>query len=255
MKKILFAIFAIILLPTQVNSQELTIMSYNVRNGIGMDGIRNLDRASQVIKAADADFVALQELDSVTARSGGVDVLQELASKTAMRKTYARAIAYDGGAYGVGLLYKTDPKQMDSKNVPNVSRVALPGREEARVLLVADFKKYVLFCTHFSLTSQDQTSSIKNIIELAKKYEKPLFLVGDLNLEPDSEQFKQLQCYFTLLSDPTKTTCPADEPNATIDYIWGSSNYKYDIKRSVVIDAPIQSDHRPILVTLKYKKR
>lgn len=228
-------------------AQRISIMSYNVRNARGLDGVLDLDRTAEVIRAKDAQFVALQELDSITGRSGGLDILSELANRTGMHASYARAIPYDGGAYGIGLLSKEIPVRTE--------RVKLLGREEARVLLVVEFENYVICCTHFSLTAADQLASINKIVDATKKYDKPLFLVGDLNFEPDSRQFDLLTKSFALLSNPLEPTFPADKPTQTIDYIWGSPKYKYKIHKQEVVLAPEQSDHRPIFIKLTYSKK
>ena len=47
----------------------LKLMSYNVRNAKGMDGIRNIQRVANVIIIEAPDVVAVQELDSMTTRS------------------------------------------------------------------------------------------------------------------------------------------------------------------------------------------
>jgi endonuclease/exonuclease/phosphatase family metal-dependent hydrolase len=65
--------------PAENNS--LRIMSYNVRNCRGMDDVTDFDRVAAVINRVDADVIALQELDSMTARQG-VYVLSELAGRT-----------------------------------------------------------------------------------------------------------------------------------------------------------------------------
>lgn len=228
-------------------AQKISIMSYNVRNARGMDGAQDLDRTASVIRTANAQFVALQELDSVSGRSGGLDILHELATRTSMHASYARAIEYDGGAYGIGLLSKERPIHTE--------RIELPGREEARVMLIAQMEGCVICCTHFSLTEADQTASIKKIVDITRKYDKPLFLVGDLNFEPSSEQFELLSKHFILLSDHLEPTFPANRPTQTIDYIWGSSTYKYKVHKQQVIFAPTQSDHRPISVKLTYSKK
>ncbi|MEG2755225.1 MAG: endonuclease/exonuclease/phosphatase family protein [Mucinivorans sp.] len=230
----------LLILPLKLFGQDV-VVSYNIRNGHGMDSKCDLDRTSRVINSLGARFVALQEVDSVTARSGGVDVLSILAQKCNMEGSYARAIPYDGGAYGIGLLSCEKPLSL--------RRIPLDGREEARVLLIAEFEDCILFCTHFSLTAPDQMSSIKRVIALAKEYKKRVFFMGDLNLEPSSEQFKLLKQHFHLLSDATAHTYPADEPATTIDYIW--SNKKLRVSEATVVSCPTESDHRPVMVRLK----
>ena len=62
----------------------LRIMSYNIRNGRGMDDVSNFQRTADVINKVRPNVVAVQEVDSVTGRSGQTDVLRVLADKTLM---------------------------------------------------------------------------------------------------------------------------------------------------------------------------
>lgn len=254
--KLLFVAISMVGLSMPLTAQSIEprtfeIMSYNVRNGIGMDNVRDLKRTADVIRRAGVEVVALQELDSLTGRSGRVDVLAELATLTGLKPTYAKAIAYDGGAYGIGILSRTEPIA--------VQRVALPGAEEARVLLIADFADYTIFATHLSLTDADQCTSLVMIDSLAAIYDartggrKPIFMAGDLNFIPDVPQIKLLRERFVLLSDSRRATFPASEPVDCIDYIWGYKGGEqcFDVLSAKVVDAPVESDHRPIAVKVR----
>lgn len=59
--------------------KTLKLMSYNIRNGIGLDEVVDYQRVAAVIAKESPMVVALQEVDSVTGRSKGVDVLSLLA--------------------------------------------------------------------------------------------------------------------------------------------------------------------------------
>ena len=74
-----------------------------------MDGICNYQRVANVINNARPHIVAIQELDSMTARSNRTDVLKELAERTQLHPCFAPAIDYDGGKYGIGILSKETP--------------------------------------------------------------------------------------------------------------------------------------------------
>lgn len=230
--------------------KTVKIMSYNIRNGMGMDDRTDYDRSAGVIVKASPDICAVQEVDSVTGRSGNTDVLQEFARRTGMHPTYAKAIDFMGGGYGIGLLSKEKPE--------HVKRIPLPGREEARVALVAEFADYVVIATHLTLTPADRIRSIEMLDSIAGEYivRKPVFLAGDLNLKPDSENYKLLNEKFTPLTDTRQPTFPADTPRNCIDYIMGyaGGEFYYRTETSEVIDAPIESDHRPILSTVRYGK-
>ncbi len=78
MKRIV-AVFALLLVAFGASAQEyVKIMSYNVRNAKGMDNVRDYRRVAKVILEAAPDIVAVQELDSMTNRSGQKHVLGEL---------------------------------------------------------------------------------------------------------------------------------------------------------------------------------
>ena len=145
---ILFMLLPLCSLHSQENgareNNTLRIMSYNIRNGKGMDDVSNYQRTADVINKVRPNVVALQEVDSVTGRSGQMDVLRILGEKTLMYPTYAPAIDYDGGKYGIGMLSKEKP--LTTRYLP------LPGREEARALLIVEFENYIYCCTPVSYT-------------------------------------------------------------------------------------------------------
>lgn len=225
----------------------LRYMSYNIKNGCGMDNKTDYTRIASVIKQENPDVVAIQELDSVTKRSGQKYVLGELARLTGLHATYAAAIDYSGGKYGIGLLSKEKPE--------HVYRYALPGREEARALLVADFKDYVCCCTHLSLTEADRMLSYPIIKQAVSHFKKPVFIAGDWNATPGSGFIKQVNDDFIILTDTSRFTFPADTPQCTLDYIALSKNVPVSImmEEANVIDAPVESDHRPVTVAIKWK--
>ena len=221
------------------------LMSYNVRNTKGMDGIRNLQRVADVIINETPDVVAVQELDSMTTRSNQQYVLGELAERTQMHATYAPAISFQGGKYGIGILSKETPL--------NIRTYPLPGREEARMLLVAEFENYVFACTHLSLTEEDRLASLDIIKSSVVKSNKPYFLAGDLNDQPDSKFIQALQQDFQVLTNIKKPTFPAPEPTETIDYIaaWKHGSNDFANLSAQVLEEPIASDHRPLSVQLR----
>ena len=52
-----------------------TVLTYNIRNATTDDGQVDFDDVVRTIHQTDADFIAIQELDSITGRSKGKDVL------------------------------------------------------------------------------------------------------------------------------------------------------------------------------------
>ena len=101
MKRNLFLSVLFVLMFAPAHAQQVNILSYNVHNCIGMDKEYNYRRIANVISQTSPDIVALQELDSVTVRNKGIHALGELEKLTGMHGTYAAAIPFQGGSYGI----------------------------------------------------------------------------------------------------------------------------------------------------------
>ncbi len=113
----------------------LRIATCNLLHGLSVPagGALDLDAAGDAVAALDADVVALQEVDRGLERTGGVDQVAALASRTGLHGVFAPALLGDPGtrwravvgedpggpAYGVGLLTRGAPVRW--------RRVALPG--------------------------------------------------------------------------------------------------------------------------------
>lgn len=229
-------------------ARTVSLMSFNIRNATGMDNRRDLDRTARVIKREKPETVAVLEVDSVTGRSGGRYILGELARRTGMDDYYAPAIDYDGGKYGIGILTKARPIA--------VHRMALPGREEKRALLMMEFPDYVFIATHLSLTEEDRMESariIRQLVETMNEKGKPVFVAGDLNDHPGSPVINALGQGGAQLLDAAAHTFPADKPNETIDYIimYPADKAGNALKSSRVVNEPAASDHRPIVAKVR----
>lgn len=241
-----FLLTAAILLSFSVHAQNsLRLMTYNIKNATGMDDVRDFQRIANVINNASPDVVAVQEVDSVTNRSHQKYVLGEIAERTQMHAYFAPAIDYDGGKYGIGLLAKQAPLRWQT--------FALPGREEARALILAEFEDFIYCCTHLSLTEEDRMKSLDILKGLTASYKKPFFLAGDMNAEPKSAFIKELQKDFQILTNPKQPTFPAPTPKETLDYIVVSKQNAngFAAISAQVLNEPMASDHRPLVLELR----
>ena len=247
MKRLSFILCALAMTLAAHSQEYLKLMSYNIRNTTGMDDISSSQRIADVITRENPDVVAIQEADSMTTRSEQRYVLGEIAEYTQMYASYAPAIDYQGGKYGIGILSREKPL--------TIHKYALPGREERRALIVAEFAEYIFCCSHFSLTKEDRLASIDIIKQIAASYEgrKPFFFAGDLNAKPASSEMRALAKDFILLSDTLQPTFPSTDPSITIDYIaaWRHGDNRFANLATQVIDEPVASDHRPLTVQLR----
>lgn len=246
MTKKLLPLFISILLLCSCQPRQLNILTYNVHHCVGLDKKQDYARIAEIIHQAAPDIVALQELDSVTKRSNGACDLDSLQRLTGMHAIYASAIPYQEGSYGIGILSK--------EKAINYQIIPMLGREEMRTMIVAEFKNYVFCCTHQSLTPEDQSLSIRLILQALKGIEKPIFLAGDMNSRPIDTPQELLRNSFITLNDTATYTFPSNQPDRCIDYIYAykKNGYYFKVRKRQVIADTLASDHRPVQVIVEF---
>ena len=205
--------------------------------------VQDLGRIAEVIGRVAPDVVALQEVDSVTGRMNGRFIPEELGRMTGMHARFCRAIDYDGGGYGIGLLSRAEPL--------SVRRIPLPGREEARVLLMAEFPGYVVCVTHLSLSPEDQRASLPIIRQATDTCRKPVLLAGDFNMDDAEEVLGGLGGEFRPLSDTAQLTFPLGPSFDTHRLHTGPRlPQSAKIAERTVDYTTVASDHCPLWVSL-----
>lgn len=262
MRRLALPLMAAICSPACAQAQttnlpiQAGIASYNIHHGEGTDGKYDFERLASQFNHWQADVIALQEVDSMTTRSGKTYTLGALADITRYYDTFCPTMDYQGGKYGIGMLSRQKPLKVTS--------YALPSKEEPRRLMVAEFKDYVVACTHLSLNADDRMASLPIILQAARNTDKPFVIAGDWNDTPNSPFIKALSKDFCLRSNTRLATFPADSPKDCIDYIAVykrsgepkySRSYCYVNEPAVVTTATVGSsktvsDHRPIFAKM-----
>lgn len=230
------------------SSRIVRVLSYNIFHGETMKGDFDLDRIAQVIKSAEPDLVALQEVDFYTRRARKMDLATELGVRVGMAPLFGKAMSYDGGEYGEGVLSRYT--FLSTKNH------ALPAREgreprsalEANVILPSgDTVRFI--GTHLDHT-RDETDRINQAKELIRRFNRdgrPSILAGDLNARPRSAPMNILLEEWTRSFAKDDPTFPASNPRSKIDYILFRPADRWRVLETRVIDEQIASDHRPVL--------
>ncbi|HEY0900472.1 MAG TPA: endonuclease/exonuclease/phosphatase family protein [Sphingobacteriaceae bacterium] len=247
---LIFSVFS----TNSTQAQKLKVMSYNIHHGADKTEKLTLDEMGAYIKKSGADLVGLQEVDSMCNRSGKVDQMKRLAEITGMHYTFVRHFAYDGGAYGLGILSK-----YPISNVKNHRLSLLPYDEKKPSLafLVAEIelqKMNVIFSTaHFGLNAPTRLAQSDEVLALLKDSTLPAIFTGDLNATPESTEIGKLNAYFTETGPDSALTFPVNKPVKKIDYIMVS---KAHLKKVVAyqVDEILSSDHLPVVCEVKVRR-
>ena len=224
---------------------KLTLMTYNIRHGAGMDDFWDISRPIDVVRKVRPDVLCLQEVDRHTGRSFGADepammghVLRPLSNWE-----FVKSLDFDGGEYGNAIL--------SCEKAVSVRRFSFPGKNETRTMIACEFAAYTVCTAHLSLHDEFRMKSLDTFRELAATAEKPIFFTGDWNSKPDSAFIEAVGRELVFLSDPSVLTCHAASPTVCIDYIAVARRFADRVKlvSAQVLDEREASDHRPVVVT------
>ncbi len=236
--------------------QRITVLSYNIHHGEGTDGKVDLERIAVLIREAAPDLAALQEVDRLTRRTGGVDQVQQLACLTGMQHFFGRTIDYQGGMYGNAVLSRLPVNGFANRALPFT-----PGREPRGVLHLHVYSGpteaggaiFRFFATHLDVNEADRLKAVPALLEFAaEEPEMPSLLAGDLNALPDSAPLKLLaEGWQVAGAGQWLPTYPAGAPARQIDYILYRPAHRWRVLEVKVLEEATASDHRPILAVME----
>ncbi|WNF38212.1 endonuclease/exonuclease/phosphatase family protein [Bacillaceae bacterium IKA-2] len=226
----------------------LTVVSYNIHYGRGLDGKINLDRTIETLLEAKADIISLQEVERYSVRTLFTDQVNQIAVALNMNILYYPSISYPGLYYGNVILSR----------FPIVDKeiLAFSNNREDRSALVAKLKlsaeeELVIINTHLGLNKNERKNAIKVINKLIKGIETPVFLTGDLNSTPEMNEYE-------IWTDRLKKSNQGtplqtfNKRNWQIDYIFHS--HHFEVKDVYVMDSAA-SDHYPIVGLFQFKSK
>lgn len=247
-------IFCLISTPALAeDSKPLRVLCYNVHWCKGMDGEYDVERVAEVIKAADPDLLALQEVDVGVKRSGRVHQAQRLAELTGMAVRMGPTQHYEGGLFGNAVLTKLPILDVAIHPLPyteSTPELVTYPRGAIAVTVEVDGKPLRFVSTHFQHNvHEDRVAEAKaiNALFATEDDETPTILAGDMNAKPEEEPIQQLLKRWTnATDDPPAPTAPSVNPRSRIDYIFFRPAAAFKVLEAKVIDEEMASDHRPV---------
>jgi endonuclease/exonuclease/phosphatase family metal-dependent hydrolase len=237
------------------SSRIVKILSFNILHGATTKNDFNLDNIARVIIDSNPDFVAMQEVDFRTNRAQKYDLVTELGWRTKMAPLFARAMPYDDGEYGEGILSKYSFLMTRNVALPfstsNEPRAAL---EITTVLPSGDTISFIGTHLDHLQDETDKVAQAKKINQVFADNKYPTILAGDLNDVPGSRAINILEDFWTASYDKEnpQPTFPSDNPTRKIDYVMYYPKQLWRVLDREVIQDTIASDHCAYLVTLEF---
>ncbi|MFK4082708.1 endonuclease/exonuclease/phosphatase family protein [Kribbella sp. NPDC020789] len=237
--------------------RDLTVMTYNIHHGAGVDGVLDLERIAALIEQNSADVVGLQEVDRHwSERSNWVDQPAWFANRLKMHYEYAANLdlpplnpGEPRRQYGTAILSKYPIKDFTNTLLP------LYPTGEQRGLAVATIKvrgtELRFANTHLtSNNNAERLEQAQQVVELLGRSRTATLLVGDLNARPDAPEIKTLTAVlndtWTEVGAGPGYTIEASNPTARIDYQLHSPQLR-PLKAAVPVSQA--SDHLPVVAS------
>jgi endonuclease/exonuclease/phosphatase family metal-dependent hydrolase len=239
----------------------LRFLSYNIQVGIGTTKYRHyvtkgwkhvlphVGRNNTLRDIADVvagyDFVALQEIDAGSIRSGFINQVEYIAERAQFPYWYTQLNRDLGpiAQHGNGLLSRIAPAEMEDHRLPG----AIPGRGAIIVRLPFGGATMLVVLLHLSLGERSRTLQLEYVRRLIDQ-EDYVVVMGDMNSHLANLLFDSPLAETALR--PAETigpTYPSWRPALALDHILVTP--KLSIENFEVLDCGL-SDHRPIAVSL-----
>lgn len=256
-----------------VKKPVLKVATYNIGKNEASGDVKDFTALNKAIQLIDADVITVTEIDNKTQRSGGIDQLAELAKANHLNYAFGKALDFDGGEYGVGVLskYKIDKTQV----------IPLPSdKAEQRVVLLAQISKpdfetpIIVMATHLDwqkdptvrlaqvrrlldVSIGDAPSQFKDIASAIK------ILAGDFNSTENEQPITELKYFWNLVAQEREDnrTWPAVNPALDLDHIFTFKGQKWVVRKFAVpqnssdFQWSAASDHLPVVAELELSEQ
>jgi endonuclease/exonuclease/phosphatase family metal-dependent hydrolase len=249
---LLLVFFGLLAATGQLQAQTtLRVAAYNVKHGLGMDSVIDLERIASVLRPLDADVITLQEIDEGVERSDRVRQATALGALLGMSAHFGDFMPYQGGEYGMAVLTRLPVASVTNHRLPDGDepRTAL----EVQVAAGPDGSPVSVVGIHFYRTPEERLAQAEMLSELLADREHPVVLAGDFNSRRGDVVLQSLleSDWFVVDKDGPANTFPSDSPAREIDFVMLRPGSAFEVVEHRVIEESVASDHRPMLVVLR----
>ncbi|HZV95108.1 MAG TPA: endonuclease/exonuclease/phosphatase family protein [Candidatus Nitrosocosmicus sp.] len=232
--------------PSDPHRAVLTVASYNIHKGQGIDGRVDLMRIAAVIEELDADLVGVQEIYRPQAEM----LAKRLGVEMHMGVTHTRL----EGAYGNAVLTRLPARGSGTFDLTHSLREPRGG---IRVDLLLPDGLLHLFNVHFGLRIRERAAQVARLVRehiLHADLTGPRVVVGDLNEWFPGAVGRALRQ--ELAGPRNRRTHPSPMPFFALDRIYWDRELHgegFRVHRSRL--ARVASDHLPVVARLQLPRR
>ena len=223
------------------DSDGLSVVAYNIRQGFGVEGRFDLEAVARTLEDNPADVIALQEVGRGWVISGAIDTLTWLSQRLDMPYAYGPAAAdLWGNAVLTRLPMRSAVHHFD--NPGRIPRGAVEVEVDAPGLTYTVINTHLDHATDGGPTREDQARTLLDVWGGRSH----TVLVGDMNAEAGERSMQQL--FQVGFLDPDADGPPTFPESARrIDYVLHTPDLAaVEVRRPVTA----ASDHEPVWVKL-----
>lgn len=236
----------------------LRVMTYNVHRCIGRDRKLDLHRTAEVIAACEPDIVALQELDVVRARTGGIDQARAIAALLGMTSRFHASLTVEEEKYGNAILTALPERLVKAGPLPG--SVFLEPRGALWVEVEVNGGGLQIINTHLGLSPYERLRQARRLTGEEwlgnAACRDPVLLLGDLNGGRRSRSYgliaSRLRDAQVGRDERPRRTYPSRMPLLRLDHVFCSRSVQVlDIATVDSAAARVASDHLPLVADLQ----
>lgn len=238
--------------------KSIRLLTYNVHSCIGSDRKLDPGRIASVIAEAQADIVALQEVDVLRRRTGGIDQAHMIASLLEMQAHFHPVLSVAEEQYGDAIITAFPTGAVKAGPLPSLGE----QRGALSVEILIGDRKLLVVNTHLGLRGRERIGQMTTLLNsgwLRGTVDEPLptILCGDFNAIPSSATYRlaarSLKDAQLAGNARPRATFPARYPLMRLDHVFVTDDLI--VKQATVLQnrlARVASDHLPLLAEIAF---
>ena len=228
-----------------MSDRTIRVLTWNVHGCVGRDGVRDPNRVARVLKAAQPDISALQEIDSRT-RAAADDPFSYFGDLFGWTSVAARTLTAKDGHYGHMVLSRWPIESLGEVDL------SVRWREPRKAIvgaIASPVGRIVVVAAHLGLLPFERRRQYARLKErLGAIADRPLIVLGDFNDFP-GRGLAEKNLSPLLRAAPPMATYPSRLPLLPLDRIWFSEPLELSTI-AALRDAEHVSDHLPLVASL-----